>query len=105
MAVGSKGCIGFLPAASFCEQCSSAAKDVMTDAHTLMGEEPFEMMVVLQMNRKFMEYMSSKYSSLTKEQFGMPLIKIVDSDQKMPSSLTLNSNYFTCAEHCTLSSL
>ena len=86
MAVGSKGCIGFLPAASFCERCNSAAKDVMTDAHTLMGEEPLEMMVVLQMNRKFMEYMRSRYGSLTKEQFGMSLIEIVDCDQKMASS-------------------
>ena len=44
------------------------------------------MMVVLRMNRKFMEYMRRKYSSLTKEQFGMSLIDIVDGDQKMPSS-------------------
>ena len=51
-----------------------------------MGEEALEMMVVLRMNRKFMEYMRSKYSGLTKEQFGMSLIEIVDGDQKMPSS-------------------
>ena len=51
-----------------------------------MGKEAPEMMVVLQMNRKFMEYMRSRYGSLTKEQFGMSLIEIVDGDQKMPSS-------------------
>ena len=51
-----------------------------------MGEEALEIMVVLRMNRKFMGYMHSKYSGLTKEQFGMSLIKIVDGDQKMPSS-------------------
>ena len=36
MAAGSMGCIGFLPAASFCQRANSVAKDVMTDAHTLM---------------------------------------------------------------------
>ena len=77
MAVGSKGCIGFLPASSFCERCNSVAKDVMTDAHTLMGQEPLEMLVVLRMNRKFMEFMRSKYNSLTKQQFGMSLIELV----------------------------
>ena len=44
------------------------------------------MMILLRMNRKFMEYMRSKYSGLTKEQFGMSLIEIVDCDQKMASS-------------------
>ena len=54
MAAGSKGCIGFLPAASFCERVNSVAKDVMTDAHTLMCDEALEMLVVLRINRKFM---------------------------------------------------
>ena len=54
MAAGSKGCIGFLPAASFCERVNSVAKDVMTDAHTLMGVEALEMLVVLRINRNFM---------------------------------------------------
>ena len=47
MAAGLKGCIGFLPAASFCEQVNSVAKEVMTDAHLLMGNGSLEMMVVL----------------------------------------------------------
>ena len=51
-----------------------------------MGEEALEMMVVLRMNRKLMKYMRSKYSGLKKEQFGISLIKIMDGDQKMPSS-------------------
>ena len=51
-----------------------------------MGEEALEMMVVLRMNRKFMEYMRHKYSDLTKEQFGMSLVELVDGDQKMPWS-------------------
>ena len=51
-----------------------------------MGEEALEMMVILRMNRQFMEYMCSKYSSPTKEQFWMSLIKIVEGDQKIPLS-------------------
>ena len=56
MASGSKGCISFLPAASFCERVNSVAKDVMTDAHLLMKDDALEMMVVLRINREFMEF-------------------------------------------------
>ena len=82
MAMGSKGCIGFLPAASYCERCNSIAKDVMTDAHTLMDEEALEMLVVLRMNRTFMEHMRNKYQSLTKQQFGMTLVELVEKVQQ-----------------------
>ena len=82
MAGGSKGCIGFLPAASFCEQVNSVAKDVMTDAHTLMGVEALEMLVVLRINRNFMEYMRSKYQHLTKQQFGMTVVELLDNAKK-----------------------
>ena len=74
MASGSNGAIGFLPAQSFCERCNSIAKDVMSDAHTLMNDEDLEMMVVLRMNRKFMEYMRTQFSHLTKQQFGMTMV-------------------------------
>ena len=87
MAVGSKGCIGFLPASSFCELCNSVAKDIMTDAHILMGEEALEMLVVLRMNRTFMEYMRKKYQSLTKQQFGMTLVELVEEEQQWMSSV------------------
>ena len=56
MTSGSKGCISFLPAAAFCERVNSVAKDVMTDAYLLMKDDALEMMVVLRMNRKFMEF-------------------------------------------------
>ena len=78
MASGSKGCLGFLPAASFCERCNSVAKDVMTDAHCLMGKESLEILVVLRMNRKFMQYMRTKYSGLTQQQFGLTLVDLVE---------------------------
>ena len=75
MAMGLKDCVGFLPTASFCERCNSVAKEVMTDAYTLMGEEALEMLAVLQMNRVFMEHMRVK-SMLEKQQFGMPLVEL-----------------------------
>ena len=82
MAVGSKGCIGFLPASSFCERCNSIAKDVMTDAHTLMNPECLEMLVVLRMNHSFMEHMRRKYSHWAKEQFGMTLVELIEEEQQ-----------------------
>ena len=60
MASGSKGCISFLPAASFCERVNSVAKDVMTESHFLMKDDALEMMVVLRMNLDFMEFMRKK---------------------------------------------
>ena len=57
MAAGSKGCVSFLPAASFCERVNSVAKDVMTDVHLLMKDEALEMMVVLRIIREIIEYM------------------------------------------------
>ena len=77
MSPGSKGYIGFLPAASLCERCNSVAKDVMTDAHCLMSQKSLEMMVVLRMNRNFMKYMHSKHSDLTQQQFEMTLVDLV----------------------------
>ena len=57
MASGSKGCISFLPEASFCERVNSVSKDVTTDANLFMKDDALEMMVVLRMNREFMEFM------------------------------------------------
>ena len=75
MAIGSKGCLGFLPSSSFCERINSIAKDVMTDGHTLMSPTSLEKLVVLRMNREFMTYMRRKYNRLTKQQFGQTLVK------------------------------
>ena len=46
----------------------------MSDASTLMNDEDLEMMVVLRMNRKFMDYMCTHCSHLTKQQFGMTMV-------------------------------
>ena len=75
MAAGSKGCIGSLLAASFCEQVNSVAKDIMTDAHLLMGNESLKMMGVLRINRPIMEYMQEKYKDLPKQQFRQTVVQ------------------------------
>ena len=80
MSVGLTCCIGFLQAASFCERVNSVAKDVMTDTHTLMSKGALEMVAVLRINCKFMEYMCLKYKYLTNQQFAMTLVKLVDDE-------------------------
>ena len=75
MTAGFKDTIGFLPAQSFCERCSSIGKCVITDAHTLMNSKDLEMMVVLQINRKYMEYMRTHFTHLTKQQFGITMLE------------------------------
>ena len=76
MAGGSKGGIGFFPSQSYCERVNSIAKDVMTDAHTLMSSEELEMMVTLRMNRKFMKYMRHTYGHLSLQQFGKTVVSV-----------------------------
>ena len=57
MASCSKGQIGALNAESFCERVLSQANLVMTDGNTLLSDEELEMIVILRMNREFMEFM------------------------------------------------
>ena len=83
MAIGSKGCLGFLPASSFCERINSVAKDVMTDGHTVMKQDSLEKLVVLRMNRDFMQYMHKKYNYLTKQQFSQTLVQHVAEQTKL----------------------
>ena len=46
----------------------------MSDTHALINDEDLEMMVVLWMNMKFMEYMRTHFSHLKKQQFGMTMV-------------------------------
>ena len=85
MAAGSKACTSFLPAASFCERVNSVAKDVMTDARLLMKDNALEKMVVLRINRKFMEYMCKKHNNLTHQQFGRTVIEVEETDEEKTS--------------------
>ena len=57
MASCSKGQIGALNAESFCERVLSQSNLVMTDGNTLLSDEEIEMVVILRVNREFMEFM------------------------------------------------
>ena len=85
MAQGSLGFLGALSAQAFCERMNSCAKDVMTDAHTLMDPVELEMAVCLRMNRKFMEYMRANYKHISGQPFGVTTV-ISDDDMVNISS-------------------
>ena len=55
----------------------------MTDGHTVMKQDSLEKLVVLRMNRDFMQYMRKKYNHLTKQQFGQTLIQLVVEQDKL----------------------
>ena len=55
------GQIGALNAESFAERIISGANLVMNDGNTLLGDKHLEMLVVLRMNRSFMEFMRKHY--------------------------------------------
>ena len=52
---------------SFCERMNSAAKNVMTEGRTLLSPQELEMMVVLRINRVFMEHMKLNHPELVVE--------------------------------------
>ena len=48
---------------------------MLTEGNTLLGDEELEMLVILRMNRKFMEFMRKHYNHLTKDHFGYTVVK------------------------------
>jgi len=56
------GQIGALNAESFAERVISGANLVMTNGSTLLGDKRLEKLVVLRMNREFMEFMRREYA-------------------------------------------
>ena len=70
MASSSFGQIGTLNAESFCERVLRCAGHVLTEGNTLLSDEELEMLVILRMNRKFMEYTRKHHNNLTADHFG-----------------------------------
>ena len=58
----------------FMNNVTPLKKNATSDAHTLINDQDLEIMVVLRMNRKFMEYMRTHFSHLTKQQFVMTMV-------------------------------
>ncbi|KAI9330864.1 hypothetical protein BDR26DRAFT_922375 [Obelidium mucronatum] len=69
MASCSRGQIGALPAESYCERMLSCANNILTKGNSLLGVEELEKLVVLRMNRYFMEFMRLNYSHVSKQEF------------------------------------
>ena len=77
MAGCSVGQLGALNAESFAERVLSCANNVLTTGNTLLSDEEVEMLVILRMNRAFMEFMRTHYGHIVKQQFNQT---IVDAD-------------------------
>ena len=61
MAMASKGMMGALMAASFCERVNSCANLVVTEGNSLLSTDEIDMLVVLRMNKVFIGFMRQNY--------------------------------------------
>ena len=61
--------LGVLNAESFCERVLSCVKLVVSDLHVSLKAEEIRMLVMLRMNRGFMEYMRSSYPDTPLSEF------------------------------------
>ena len=66
MALASKGMMGALMAASFCERINSCANLVVTEGNSLLSTNEIDKCVVLRMNKAFMEFMRKNYPEVLK---------------------------------------
>ena len=61
--------LGVLNAESFCERVLSCVKLVVSDLHVSLKAEEIRILVMLRMNREFMEYMRSSYPDTPLSEF------------------------------------
>ena len=61
--------LGALNAESFCERVLSCVKLVVSDLHVRLKAEEIRMLVMLRMNREFMEYMRASYPDTPLSEF------------------------------------
>jgi hypothetical protein len=80
MAVASTYTIGGLNAESYVERVISAANLIMDEGNSLLGDVELEMMVVLRIDRKFMEFMRAKYGHVHHETFKCTVLRDVDNE-------------------------
>ena len=74
MATASYGQIGALNAETFCERVLRGEGHVLSEGNTLLLDDELEMLVILRMNRTFMEFMRKHYNHLTKDHFGITVV-------------------------------
>ena len=74
------GQIGALNAESFCERSLRCAGHVLTEGNSLLDSKELEMLVILRMNRDFMEFMREHYpdlaTSLANQHFGYTTVEV-----------------------------
>jgi hypothetical protein len=75
MASSSVGQLGALSAESYCERILSCANNVLTKGNTLLSDAELEMVVVLRMNREFMQFMREHYAAQAKQIFGQTIVR------------------------------
>ena len=61
MAIASRGSIGALMSASFCERINSCSNLVVTEGNSVLGPDLVEKVVMLRMNQGFIEMMRREY--------------------------------------------
>ena len=79
MATTSRGAIGALLAVSFCERINSVANQVVTKGNSVLGTDEISKIVVLRMNRDFMEYMREKHPQTSRQHSNMTVLRPLDS--------------------------
>jgi len=82
MATCSKGSIGSLLAASFCERTNSCANQVLTLGNSLLGDSEMEKLVMCRMNQDFIGFMRKNYPEVADEQFEFGVLKAEDNEEK-----------------------
>ena len=70
MASSSSGQLGALMAESYCERIISVGNMISTDRNVLLNDDELEMLVVLKMNKEFIEFMRNNYAHEIKKKFG-----------------------------------
>jgi len=61
MALASKGMMGSLTEASFCERINSCSNLVVTEGNSVLSTDKIDKFVVLRMNKELMEFMRKNY--------------------------------------------
>jgi len=79
MATHSRGSIGSLLSSSFAERINSAANLVLTKGNSVLDPVTVDMLVVLRMNRSFMQHMREKYKTLSKQAFNVSVVTTDDN--------------------------
>ena len=64
------------PRSSFAERINSAANIVLTKVNSLLDPVTVNMLVVLHMNRSFMENMRKRYKNISRQDFNMSVVTV-----------------------------